>query len=386
MIEKFAAVGMSLFGYGSLEGAVPFLQREKIQKMLIVTDASINRLGLLEPVKEVITRAGAKYEVYDGVLPNPTIKNVEEGLNKMKESGCDSIAAVGGGSANDCAKAIRILEANGGSIKDYTGGGKARKKGKYLMAVNTTAGTGSEVSRAFLVSDEVEKRKLIFKDDYALPDLAVNDVQLMMKLPASITAQTGMDALTHAIESYISCSRFKLTNILAEDAVRLIIGSLEKAVTHPDDREARVNMALGQYLAGLSFGSAGLGLVHAMAHQIGATYHLPHGLCNAALLPVVMEYDCRYCTKEFAALAHIVAPEKCGKKNEKEKAWLAVETIKMLSCRVGTYIGLEELGVLEKDVKELARRATEDGCILTSPKIPEKKEIEELFRKAMKQK
>lgn len=384
MAEKFAAAGMSLFGYGSLMELVPFLQRQEIQKALIVTDASINKLGLLEPVQEALKEGGAECIVFDGVMPNPTLENVNDGVKLMTDNGCDAIVAVGGGSANDCAKAIRILEANGGELRDYMGGNRPKKKGKYLIAVNTTAGTGSEVSRAFLISDEKEKRKLIFKDDYAMPDIAVNDVQLMMDLPASITAQTGMDALTHAIEGYISTGRFTLTDLLARDAMKLIYDNLETAVREPHNKKARENMSLGQYLAGLSFGSSGLGLVHAMAHQLGAGYHLAHGLCNAILLPVVMEYDLAYCPKELAEVARLLDSKRCAGKSEEECAAYAVQIVNELSERVGTKVWLEDLGVKEEDLPHLAERSLEDGCILTAPKIPEKEEIIKLFEKVMR--
>lgn len=384
MAEKFAAAGMSLFGYGALAELAPFLQREEIKKALIVTDASINKLGLLKPVQEALENGGSGYIVFDGVMPNPTLQNVNDGVKLVADNHCDAIVAVGGGSANDCAKAIRILEANGGELRDYMGGNRPKKKGKYLIAVNTTAGTGSEVSRAFLISDEKEKRKLIFKDDYAMPDIAVNDVQLMMDLPASITAQTGMDALTHAIEGYISKGRFALTDLLARDAMKLIYDNLETAVQEPHNKKARENMSLGQYLAGLSFGSSGLGLVHAMAHQLGAGYHLAHGLCNAILLPVVMEYDLAYCPRELAEIARLLNPDECVKKSDEECAAYAVKIINELSDKLGTKIWLEDLGVKEDDLPYLAERSLEDGCILTAPQIPEKEEIIKLFKKVMR--
>lgn len=384
MAEKFAAAGMSLFGYGALADLAPFLKRNTIKKVLIVTDASISKLGLLKPVQTALMDGGAESVVFDGVMPNPTLENVSAGVKLMKDNECDGIVAVGGGSANDCAKAIRILEANGGELRDYVGGNKAKEKGKYLIAVNTTAGTGSEVSRAFLISDEKEKRKLIFKDDYAMPDIAVNDVQLMMNLPASITAQTGMDALTHAIEGYISTGRFALTDLLAEDAIKLIYDNLELVVQEPHNKIAREKMSLGQYLAGLSFGSSGLGLVHAMAHQLGAEYHLAHGLCNAILLPVVMDYDLNYCPERFAEIARILDADKCIGKNSEECAFYAVELVDKLSEKVGTKVWLDDLGVKEEDLSHLAERALEDGCILTAPHIPEKEEIIKLFKKVMR--
>lgn len=332
----------------------------------------------------VLKKAGADYVVYDEVMPNPTLKNVDDGVVVMKEEQCDAIVAVGGGSANDCAKAIKLLEANGGALTDYATGKRPEKKGKLLIAVNTTAGTGSEVSRAYLITDEKKKRKLIFKDDHAMPDIAVNDIQLMMDLPAPITAQTGMDALTHAVEAYISTGKFPLTDLLARDAVRLIVENLETAVREPHNKTARENMSLGQFLAGLSFGSAGLGLVHAMAHQLGAQFHLSHGLCNAILLPAVMEYDLPWCVKEFSELAELIDPEWCRGKTPEICAEHAVALVNALSARVGTRIPLVELGIHEQDLPELAEHTLEDGCITTAPMIPDKETVIKLFKKVMR--
>ena len=382
MIERFAAASMSLFGYGSLDGMKPFLQREGIHKALIVTDASIHKLGLLNPVTKVLEDAQISYVIYDEVMPNPTLENVNNGVQCMKENSCDAIIAVGGGSANDCAKAIRVLEANGGKMQDYVGGNRSRVKGKYLVAINTTAGTASEVSRAYLISNEQEKVKMIFKDDYAMPDLAVNDIQLMMKLPGKLTAQTGMDALTHAMEAYISSTRFALTNILALDAIRLITDNLEKAVNEPDNQDARANMSLGQYLAGLSFGSSGLGLVHAMAHQMGAMYHLPHGLCNAVLLPYVLEYDYPWCKQQFAEIAELLDRVWCEGKTLDEKAQYTLQYVKDLSARVGTNVALKDLGIPREDIPVLAERSFADGCINTSPKMPEMQDVIHIFEQA----
>ena len=268
-----------------------------------------------------------------GVMPNPTLENVNDGVKLMTDNGCDAIVAVGGGSANDCAKGDSYSGGKRRGTQRLYGREPAEEKRKISDRSQYNAGTGSEVSRAFLISDEKEKRKLIFKDDYAMPDIAVNDVQLMLDLPASITAQTGMDALTHAIEGYISTGRFTLTDLLARDAMKLIYDNLETAVREPHNKKARENMSLGQYLAGLSFGSSGLGLVHAMAHQLGAGYHLAHGLCNAILLPVVMEYDLAYCPKELAEVARLLDSKRCAGKSEEECAAYAVQIVNELSER-----------------------------------------------------
>ncbi len=383
MVERFAAAKMSLFGAKAIAELSGYLIREKLKKAIIITDSGINRLGLLEPVADMLKNAGIEYLIYDKVQPNPTIENVNEGVALMRENDCDFIIAVGGGSANDCAKAIRILEANGGIIQDYIGSNKSQEKGRFLVAINTTAGTGSEISRAYLISDEEKKVKLIFKDDYAMPDIAVNDVDLMVGLPEKITAQTGMDALTHAIESYISTSSTLLTDLLAKDAISLVYHNLEKVIMSPHDIELREKMALGQYLAGLSFGSAGLGLVHAMAHQIGASYNLPHGLCNAILLPIVLDYYSDTCEKEFSELADLLIPDQSKDMTMMEGAKAFVAEINSLSMRAKTKVSLRSLGITEEELPGLAEKALKDGCIFSSPKMPSEEDVIALFKKAM---
>jgi alcohol dehydrogenase len=383
MVSKFAAAPISLFGYGARKELIPLLVREEVKKALIITDKVLDELGVVKKITNILDEISIEYIVYNKVIPNPTIENVEEGCKCYKENQCDFIIAVGGGSANDCAKAVNVLAANGGDIKDYQGGNKSGKRGCLLVAVNTTAGTASEVSRAYLISDEKAKRKLIFKDDYAMPSIAVNDTELMMGLPKRITAETGMDALTHAIESYVSKSSYLLSDLLALQAIEIIYKYLPIVVENPDDIEARDAMAYGQYIAGLSFGNAGLGLVHAMAHQLGATYNLPHGLCNAILLPEVMTFNEEYCITKFASIATRIVPEKCVGKTEKEQARLIINLIKELSIQVGTAVGLESLNVKSEDFNSLADKALEDGCILSSPMIPNKEQIIDIFTSLM---
>lgn len=383
MSSKFAAAPMSLFGYGARKDLPDLLAREGVKRALVITDQSLRKLGICKKVCEVLENAGLGYAIFDEVQPNPTLENVNDGVRMMKEEQCDFLIAVGGGSANDCAKAIRLLAAGGGALTDYQGGNKSPKKGVLLVAVNTTAGTGSEVSRAYLISDTAEKRKLIFKDDYAMPSIAVNDTELMEQLPPHITAQTGMDALTHAIESFSSTGRYLLSDLLAKDAMKLIYGWLPAAVKHPENLQAREAMAYGQYLAGLSFGNAGLGMVHAMAHQLGGTYNLPHGLCNAVLLPWVMEFNLEAAEVPYAEIAELLDSEGCKEMNQKEKAAYAAELIRSLSRRVGTDVPLKSLGVKEEDIEVMAQKALKDGCILSSPVIPTKEEVIGVYQRAM---
>lgn len=370
MFLKFAAAPISLFGLGCRRELAALLHREGVGKALVVTDTSLEKLGIRQKVTDSLGEI--PFAVFSGVCPNPTLENVQEGLALYQQEGCDFIVAVGGGSANDCAKAIRVMAANGGQLQQYQGPNKSRLRGPFLVAVNTTAGTASEVSRAYLISDEQARCKLIFKDDFAMPDIAVNDTELMLGLPASITAQTGMDALTHAVESYCASNSTELTALLAENAIRLIWKWLPAAVENGQDEQARDGMALAQYLAGLSFGNAGLGLVHSMSHQLSAVHHLGHGLSNAVLLPAVLEYYCTAAPGVVGRVARLLAPAECEGKTPEEADRLTVELIRGLSVRVGTNVPLSGLGVDRESFDEMAEKALQDGCIGTSPAIPDK--------------
>ena len=381
MFLKFAAAPITLFGLGCRRQLPNLLRREGVKKALIVTDASLEKLGIRAMVTDVLE--GFSFAVFSGVCPNPTLENAQDGLALYQQEGCDFIIAVGGGSANDCAKAIRVMAANGGELKDYQGPNKSKVRGAFLVAVNTTAGTASEVSRAYLISDEAARRKLIFKDDFAMPDIAVDDTELMLGLPAATTAQTGMDALTHAIESYCATSRTPLTDLLAEDAMHQIWKWLPAAVENGSDEQARDGMALGQYLAGLSFGNAGLGLVHAMAHQLSAVYHMGHGLSNAVLLPTVLEYYRKTVPGVIGRIAQVLAPEQCAGKTPEECDTLTVTLILQLSQRIGTDMPLSRLGVTRDSFAEMADKALQDGCLATAPSIPDHETICSLYEQAL---
>ena len=379
MFLKFAAAPISLFGLGCRRELAALLRREGVDKALVVTDPSLEKLGIRQKVTDALE--GIPFAVFSGVCPNPTLENVEEGLALYQRENCDFILAVGGGSANDCAKAIRVLAANGGPLQQYQGPNKSRARGAFLVAVNTTAGTASEVSRAYLISDEKARRKLIFKDDFAMPDVAVNDTELMLGLPASITAQTGMDALTHAVESYCATNSTALTDLLAENAIRLIWKWLPEAVENGRNEEARDGMALAQYLAGLSFGNAGLGLVHSMSHQLSAVHHLGHGLSNAVLLPAVLEYYCAAAPGVVGRVARLLDPRACEGKTSEQQDRLTVELIRGLSSRVGTCLPLSDLGVTRESFGEMAQKTLQDGCIATSPAIPDEAGVIALYEK-----
>lgn len=380
MFLKFAASPITLFGKGCRAELPALLKRENKKHALVVTDMGLEKLGIRKQVTDLLENEGIKCEVYNKVCPNPTMDNVLEGKEVYSNNECDFIVAVGGGSANDCAKAIRMLCANEGELKDYEGRDKSKVRGSFLVAINTTAGTASEVSRAYIISDEVEKKKMIFKDDFVMPDIAVNDTEFMIKLPQSITAQTGMDAFTHAVESYLSTTGTEFTKLLAKNAMEVIWKWLPEVYENGEDEMARDQMALGQYMAGLSFGSSGLGLVHAMAHQLGALYNLPHGLCNAVLLPTVLKYYSEKNRGILKEVASILDVEGISKTEDKELDKKCIDMIEAFSDKLGTNKKLRDIGVCESDFSLLAEKTLLDGCLMTAPEKPTKEEIINLFK------
>lgn len=381
-MAEFACAPIALMGPGSLAELPRKLARLGVRRALVVTDAGLVACGVVARVTEALEGSGIAAPVYADVTPNPTIEEVEAGAAAYRSQSCDALVAVGGGSANDCAKAVRARLAGMGQLNDPAVPKQMPARGPVLVAVNTTAGTGSEVSRAYLVTDTAARRKLIFKDDFAMPDVAVDDCDLMMGLPPALTAWTGMDALTHAIEAYVSSRHFLMTDVLALDAIRLIARYLPAAVHDGGSVEARDAMATAQYLAGMSFGSAGLGLVHAMAHQFGALYDVPHGLANAIILPEVMAFYLDTCPERLADIACALDPSLAGVPVG-EAAQAAVERVREMLVDLSVDAGRITSAYQEADLPRLTAQALEDGCIATSPKLPNAAEVEELFKQTM---
>lgn len=385
-IFQYFVPGRTLFGYGCLAGIGPEIRAGGYKKALIVTDPSLVELGIVGKVTDVLKEYGIGFSLYTGVKPNPDLGDVEKGLALVKEEGCDFLISVGGGSAHDCAKAVGIVAANGGSVLDYRGVDKSTRPSLPLVAVNTTAGTASECTRAYVIVNENTNEKFGIKDRHALPALAVDDHSLMMDLPKGLTAGTGMDALTHAIEAYTSKNGFLLTCSLALEAIRLVFGHLEDAVLRPDEA-AREGMAAGQYLAGLAFGNAGCGLVHSMSHQLSAVYGLPHGLCNGILLPEVMRFNCGSdkARQQYGEIAEVIFPLECQGKNREEKAGILIEKVETLSEKVGTRVPLKEIGVKEEDLELLADKALEDGSLGNNRIQPSKEQVKKIYETLMEQ-
>lgn len=381
-MREFVIPHMNKFGAGCIDEIADIAIENKCSKALIITGPNLERIGIPNRVKDILSNENLEHVVYAKVKSNPTKDNVYEALSLYKAESCDFIIGIGGGSPGDCAKAVGILASNGGRLEDYIGLNKSEKKAPIMMIVNTTAGTASEISRAYLISDEEKQEKLIFKDINALTYCSFNDPELMTALPANITAGTGMDALTHAMESYVSKGNYTLTNKMAVAAMELVFENLREAIKNPNSIELRENMIYAQFLAGMAFCNSGVGLVHAMAHQLGAVYNLPHGLCNAILLPYVMEYNNRVCELEYAYLAKRLFPHKCSGKSSKECTSILIEEVISLSESIGTLQKLRDLGVKEEDFEFLAEKSLSDGNIYRNPIMPSLEDIIDIFRNA----
>lgn len=352
-------------------------------KALVVTDKPLVEIGIVEKVVSLLKSSGVDSVIYDGVNPNPSVKNVEDGLTLYKNENCDIIVAVGGGSPIDCAKGIGLVATNGGSIKDYEGLDKSKNPMPPFIAINTTAGTASEMTRFTIITDTDRHIKMAIIDWHVTPTVSINDPELMVSMPASLTAATGMDALTHAVEAYVSTIATPVTDSAALKAIELISQYLRPAVANGQNIQAREKMAYAEFLAGMAFNNASLGYVHAMAHQLGGFYDLPHGVCNAVLLPHVQRYNMIACPERFVDIA-IAMGENVEGLSTIEAAEKALEAIQRLSRDIGIPSGLKELGVKEEDLSILAENAMKDACGLTNPRKANKEDdIIQIFRSAM---
>jgi len=351
-------------------------------KALVVTDKPLINAGIVKKVTDFLEKSGVEYVIFDSVQPNPTVENVHEGVDLYKKENCDVIIAVGGGSPIDCAKGIGLVITNGGSIKDYEGLDKSEKPMPPFIAVNTTAGTASEMTRFTIITDTDRHVKMAIVDWHVTPNVAINDPELMISMPVALTAATGMDALTHAIEAYVSTIATPVTDSAAIKAIELIGKYLRTAVANGENLEARDKMAYAEFLAGMAFNNASLGFVHAMAHQLGGFYDLPHGVCNAILLPHVERFNMIACPERFVDIA-IALGENVKGLSTMEAADVALEAIQRLSQDIGIPFGLKELGVKEEDLPILAENAMKDACGLTNPRKATKEDIIQIFKNAM---
>ena len=320
--------------------------------------------------------------VFDGTNPNPTTKNVADGLAILKENECDFVISLGGGSPHDCAKGIALCATNGDDISAFEGLDKTKNPQLPMVAINTTAGTASEMTRFCIITDEERHVKMAIVDKNSTPILSVNDPHMMKGMPKGLTAATGMDAMTHAVEAYISTAANPITDACALKAISLIVENLQAAVANGDDITARDNMAYAQFLAGMAFNNASLGYVHAMAHQLGGMYDLPHGVCNAVLLPHVLDFNKSAAAarlKDVAKAMHIDV----ANMSDKEAADAAIAKIRELSASIDIPANLTLLNAKEEDIPLLAKNALLDVCSATNPVQGTQADVENIFKAAM---
>lgn len=380
--KVFYVPAVNLMGKGCVNDTGEYIQEFGYKKALVVTDKFLSSSRIIQKVKEVLDKSKIEYIIFDDVKANPTCENVNNGLRVLKQENCDCIVSVGGGSPQDTASGISILAANGGEMKDYEGVNKSKNPGFPVIAVNTTAGTSAELTINYVITDEDRHVKMICIDKNSLAKMSVNDPELMMDKPAALTAATGMDALTHAIEALVTPGAYPVTDAMALSAVKIIFEYLPRAVKNGDDIEAREQMVYAIFLTGMAFSNAGLGFVHAMAHQLGGLYDLPHGVCNAILLPVVEEENAKHVPEKFRPIAEYIGMD-TKNKSDAECAEFVITSIKRLSKTVEIPETLTELGITNPDLDLLAANSLKDACAFANPFLPTKEETIELFKKIL---
>lgn len=384
-IERIDAVKLSLFGKGAIRQLPAELKKMKIRRALIVTDPFLYESGVADRVGHVLLNGGAEYAIYYQVQPNPAVHVVNECIDAARGLNVDLLVAVGGGSAIDTAKAASIVTANGGRVEDYEGIGKSKQPGIPIVAVNTTAGTGSEVTSFYIVTDPQKHSKMAMVDTNCMVNIAVNDIDFMMTMPPKLTAATGMDALTHAIEAFLSRRATPYTDKDALWAMETVFANLPAAVRNGNDQEARTMMAYGAHAAGMAFSNAGLGMVHAMAHALGGAYDLPHGVCNAMLLPFVLEFNA--CSpeveKRFLKIVKAFGLPKAEAISGVQAAGAGIEAVRRLSRTVGIPGCLKEFNkVRPEDFWKLSELAMKDTCMADNLVSPELEDVIRVFEKA----
>ncbi len=373
---------VSLFGAGCVKEIGTQAKNLGAKKALIVTDAGLYKAGVANTIATYLKEADVDSHIFSGAEPNPTDKNVHDGVAVFNDQGCDFIVSLGGGSAHDCAKGIGLVTAGGGHIRDYEGVNKSSVPMTPLVSVNTTAGTASEMTRFCIITNTDTHVKMAIVDWRCTPLIAINDPRMLLPKPAALTAATGMDALTHAVEAYVSTAANPVTDACAEKAITMIQQWLRQAVANGENIEAREAMSYAQYLAGMAFNNASLGYVHAMAHQLGGFYNLPHGVCNAVLLPHVCEFNLIACPERYAAIAKLLGVNTRGL-SVMEAGYAAIDAIRELAMDVGIPAGLTELGVKEEDLDIMATNAQNDACMLTNPRKATHAQVVEIFKAAM---
>lgn len=379
MANRFILNETSYHGAGAIKEIVTEVKRRSFKKAFVCSDPDLVKFGVTKKVTDLLDEAGLGYELYSNIKPNPTIENVQTGVAAFKSAGADYIIAIGGGSSMDTAKAIGIIITNPEfeDVRSLEGVADTKNPCVPIIAVPTTAGTAAEVTINYVITDVEKKRKFVCVDPHDIPVIAVVDPDMMASMPKGLTASTGMDALTHAIEGYITQGAWELSDMFHIKAIEIIARSLRGAVENTAD--GREGMALGQYVAGMGFSNVGLGIVHSMAHALGAVYDTPHGVANAILLPTIMEYNADTTGEKYREIAKAMGVEGTENMSQEEYRKAAVEAVRKLSEDVGIPSDLKEI-VKAEDIDFLAESAIKDACTPGNPKVPTLEDIKALYR------
>jgi len=384
MTHRFILNEVSHFGPGARKEIVGEIKRFGGKKALVASDPMLVQLGVSAMVTDILDEAGIPYELFTDIKPNPTVTNVNNGVKAFRESGADFIIAIGGGSSIDTAKAVGIIVNNPefADVVSLEGCAPTKHRSVPMIAIPTTAGTAAETTINYVIIDEDKQKKMVCVDPNDIPAVAIIDAELMYSLPKGLTAATGMDALTHAIEGYITKGAWPMSDMFEIEAVRMIAKYLPVAVREPKNAEARDGMAVAQYIAGMAFSNVGLGLVHGMAHPMGSLFDVPHGVANALLLPTIMEFNMPAAMKKYRAIAEAMGVD-TKEMNDEEAAKAACQAVADLSKEVGIPQHLSELGIKEGDIDRLAEQAIADVCTPGNPREVNIEQIKELYKKVL---
>lgn len=384
MTHRFILNEVSYFGPGSRRELPEVIARLGKKKALVVTDKGLIQFGVAKQVTDILDEASLPYEIFADVKPNPTVSNVKAGIEAFKAAAADYLIAIGGGSAMDTAKAIGIVINNPefDDIVSLEGCAPTRNKSVPMIALPTTAGTAAETTINYVIIDEQKQKKMVCVDPNDIPAVAIIDAELMYSLPRGLTAATGMDALTHAIEGFITKGAWAMSDMFELEAIRMISRHLPTAVEEPKNVAARDGMAVAQYIAGMAFSNVGLGLVHGMAHPMGSLFDVPHGVANALLLPTIMEFNRPAAMHKYPQIAQAMGVDISGMTNE-QAAVAAVEAVRDLAIRVGIPQHLTELGITETDIPALAEQALADVCTPGNPRDVTLDDIVALYRSVL---
>ena len=378
-MNKFMLNETSYHGAGAINAIPDEIKSRGFKKAFVASDPDLVKFGVSKKVTDILDKEGIEYKLYTDIKANPTIENVQHGVEEFKACGADCIVAIGGGSSMDTAKAIGIIITNPefADVRSLEGVAPTKNKCVPIIAVPTTAGTAAEVTINYVITDVEKKRKFVCVDAHDIPVVAVVDPDMMSTMPASLTAATGMDALTHAIEGYITKGAWELSDMFHLKAIEIISRSLRGAVANTP--EGREGMALGQYIAGMGFSNVGLGIVHSMAHPLGALYDTPHGVANAILLPTVMEYNAPATGEKYRDIAKAMGVKGVDDMSLEDARKAAIDAVRQLSKDVGIPENLKGI-VKEEDIDFLAQSAMDDACRPGNPKDPTKEDIKALYR------